>query len=81
MSIILAIKLEERLENSLKLQKILSNFGCQIKTRLGLHDIMDNCCTNWGIIVLQFVGDEISLKNLEKEISEIQNTKIGKIIF
>ena len=81
MNVILGIKLEERLENSLKFQRILSNFGCQIKTRLGLHDIENNSCTNWGIIILEFRGDEASLRDFEKEIFEIENVQIGKIIF
>ncbi len=81
MNTILGIKLEERLENSLKFQKILSEYGCQIKTRLGLHSSENNSCTNWGIIILEFTGNENSLNNFEKEISVIENIKIGKIVF
>ena len=80
MSIIIGIKLEERLENSLKFQKILSKFGCQIKTRLGLHSNENNSCTNWGIIILEFVGEEEILKDFEKEVSSIKDIKIDKII-
>ena len=81
MSTIIGIKLEERLENSLKFQKILSNFGCEIRTRLGLHNNENNCCTNWGIIILEFVGDKDALNKFEKEILSIEGIKLGKIIF
>jgi hypothetical protein len=59
----------------------LSKFGCEIRTRLGLHSGENNSCTNWGIIILEFAGDEISLNNFEKEISEIENIKYDKFIF
>ena len=78
---ILGIKLDERLENSLNFQKILSKYGCEIRTRLGLHSSENNSCTNWGIIILEFTGDEKSLNNFEKEISLIDGAKFGKIIF
>ena len=39
MKAIIGIELENRLEESLKLQSILSKYGCSIKTRIGLHDM------------------------------------------
>lgn len=39
-------------------QKILTGWGCFIKTRLGLHDgVLDNCSDS-GLIFLELVGEQ-----------------------
>ena len=52
MTAIIGIPLENRIEESMKLQEILSKYGCSIKTRIGLHDMGDYKCLNykneWG---------------------------------
>ena len=50
---IIAIRLKNRTHNALGLQDCLTKYGCNIGTRLGLHCIGDNVCTNDGMIILQ----------------------------
>ena len=80
MTTILGIKLEERCKSALELQKILTDFGCSIKNRLGLHMHTDNKCTNYGIILLE-LADDVLVKELEKELCGIENIEIQKMIF
>ncbi len=36
--IILGVQVTNRIKNALEVQEILTKFGCNIKTRLGLHE-------------------------------------------
>lgn len=57
MKTIIGIKLDDRLDSAVEFQKILSEFGCSIKTRIGLHDTYVDYCTNFGIILLEVIDD------------------------
>lgn len=55
---ILLILINSRKECAETVQKILTGWGCIIKTRLGLHnDVLDNC-SDGGLIFIELVGDD-----------------------
>jgi len=61
--------LNTRGETSIKVQKILSVWGCLIKTRLGIHDdVLDNC-TQIGLLFLDLACDIEKLKELEYKLN------------
>jgi len=61
---VMAILVKNRKETADKVQKILTAWGCLIKTRLGLHDgVLDNC-SEAGLIVLELVGSPEQHKEL-----------------
>ena len=55
MTAIIGISIENRKEESQKLQDILTKYGCFIKTRIGLHDMGEYKCLNYGIILIEVV--------------------------
>ena len=55
MSAIIGIQISNRTEDATKLQEILTNYGCLIKTRIGLHDMGEYKCLNYGIVLIQVV--------------------------
>jgi hypothetical protein len=59
MSAIIGIQISNRIEEATKLQEILTSYGCLIKTRIGLHDMGEYKCLNYGIVLIQVV-DRIS---------------------
>lgn len=65
---IMVIKTCKRKDNADFLQKILTEFGCIIKTRLGLHEA-GNVCSDEGLIILQLVGDPGEAEKLEKALN------------
>ncbi len=58
MKTIIGIKLSNRNETSIEFQKILSDYGCSIRTRIGLHDTHTDYCTNFGIVLLEVIDDK-----------------------
>ena len=61
MTTLLGIGLDNRVETAAELQKILTEFGCNIRTRVGLHAADENACSNRGIILLEATGNSEKL--------------------
>ena len=57
MSAIIGIQLDYRIEEAVKFQQILTECGCNIRTRIGLHNIGEYKCINNGIILLEVVNN------------------------
>jgi len=55
---LIMIKIEKRDPEAVDVQNILTEFGCCIKTRLGLHEVETDKCAASGLIILQ-LGAEI----------------------
>lgn len=55
MSTIIGIQVSNRIEEATKLQEILTKYGCLIKTRIGLHDMGEYKCLNYGVVLIQVV--------------------------
>jgi len=53
---IIGINLENRLEKAIEFQKIITDFGCEIRTRIGLHKSMELVCSERGIVLLEVNG-------------------------
>ena len=56
MTTIIGIKLENRDSDAIKLQEILTLYGCEIQTRIGLHPIGEYKCNNYGIILIEVIS-------------------------
>ena len=55
---IMLILIDGRRKNAVNVQKILTEWGCLIKTRLGIHDgVLENCSES-GLLFIELVGDE-----------------------
>jgi len=76
---IMAILVESRSSEAQKLQKVLSENGCVIKTRLGIHDTADDKCSDSGVIILNLTGTDEEIDSLEKELNSLKGIK-AKII-
>lgn len=75
-SVIMAIVQAKRTETAVKVQDILTKYGCYIRVRLGLHDAAGDACSPNGLILLQLCGDEIPLQNLQNELEAIPEVKV-----
>lgn len=59
---IIGVRLENRMECAVEFQKIITEFGCEIRTRLGLHPSNGGICLNHGIVLLEVSGEAELLK-------------------
>jgi hypothetical protein len=78
---VLGILITNRVENAPQVQKILTEFGCSIKTRLGLHEVNENLCASSGLLILELFGDESASIELEKQMRAIHGIQVQKMLF
>ncbi|HOU98824.1 MAG TPA: hypothetical protein PLP65_08250 [Bacteroidales bacterium] len=79
--IVLGIYIQERSKNALAVQNLLTKFGCSIKTRLGLHEVVDGFCSNSGLILIELTGEKTEMENLENELRKLGEVEIQKMVF
>lgn len=82
--IIMGIEVENRRETATEVQKLLTDFGCFIKTRLGLHEASDNreMCSEKGLIILEFIKDtQKEAIQLEESLKKIHGVVVKKMEF
>ncbi|MCU7497305.1 MAG: hypothetical protein HF314_17185 [Ignavibacteria bacterium] len=69
---VLLILIGSRKDSAVNVQKVLTGWGCMIKTRLGIHDgILDNC-SDEGLLMLELVGDDGQKEELARKLSLIK---------
>jgi len=78
MTTVIGVKLEKRQENAQKLQEIATEFGCSIKTRIGLHGVSDGICSPSGIILFEVINKEAEF---EKALRTIEGAVVKAMTF
>lgn len=69
---VLIILIGSRKDSAVNVQKVLTGWGCMIKTRLGIHDgVLDNC-SDQGLLILELVGDQSQKDELVRKIGLIK---------
>ncbi len=66
---ILLILIGKRKEDAVKVQQILTAWGCIIKTRLGIHDGVLENCSDEGLLILELYGTEEQKEELTRKVS------------
>jgi hypothetical protein len=66
---ILLVLVGKRKETAVKVQQVLTAWGCIIKTRLGIHDgVMDNC-SDEGLLILELYGTDEQKEELARKVA------------
>ncbi len=82
--IIMGLQVEQRHGTVSQVQNVLTDFGCFIKTRLGLHQASDDreVCSENGLIILELIQDADSeATDMEKAFSSIQGVIVKRMDF
>ncbi|MGE5681337.1 MAG: hypothetical protein ACM34K_10710 [Bacillota bacterium] len=82
---VLLILIGSRKESAVNVQKVLTGWGCIIKTRLGVHDgVLDNC-SDQGLLMLELAGEDEKKEELARKIglikgvsSKLINLEVGE---
>lgn len=77
---IMAIKLDKRRNEAVAVQEILTEFGCLIKVRLGLHEVqpaVGPTCSEEGIILLQLQGEKKEIAKFAASLKKKSKVKVN----
>jgi len=78
---IVGIHITDRIKNAKEIQGVLTDFVCEIKTRLGLHETNSDFCSPEGIMLLEFVGDIDKANDLKGKLSRIEGIEVKEMLF
>ncbi len=76
---IIIISVKQRQNVSVSVQEILTEFGCSIKTRLGITDSCSDKCSQTGLIILEFIGSKKEITSITKKLSKIKGVKVKSV--
>ena len=79
--VILGIHVVDRTQRASDVQSALTEFGTNIKTRLGLHDVHDGFASPNGLMLIEFVGDEGQCKSLVGRLAAIKGVEVKQMVF
>jgi len=69
---VLLILVSNRKESAETVQKILTGWGCFIKTRLGIHDGVLENCTESGLIFLEVIGEHDKNEEIARKLNLVK---------
>jgi hypothetical protein len=79
--IILGVNVTSFSKNSNEIQEVLSEYGCSIRTRLGLHEAAENICAPNGLILLDFIGGLTKADEITAKLNTIQGVEVKRMVF
>ena len=79
--LIYGVHVTDRATQVPQVQKLLSEYGCNIKTRLGLHRVDESVCSARGLIILEMFGKMAVCGELKAKLSALQGIDVQEMIF
>lgn len=68
---VVLIKIDHRATEATRVQGILTEYGCNIKVRLGLHEVSKEFCANDGLVILEVEGSQEELKQIIDSLNQV----------
>ena len=75
---ILGVHVAQRTKQTAKVQKILTDYGCSIRTRIGLHEAFEGVCSPSGLILLEVVSE---VSALTAALTNVPGVTVKKMVF
>ena len=79
--VILGVNVTSFAKESGEVQKIFSEYGCDIRTRLGLHDVAGGVCSPNALIVVEFIGGEAKADEMTQKLLALGGIEVKKMVF
>ena len=79
--VIYGVHVQNRGENAVRVQQLLTEYGCYVKTRLGLHDVDETFCATGGIVLLEMYGDIEKCEALRDKLNSLDGIEVQEMIF
>ena len=77
---IMALTIDPRTARAPEVQTVLTKHGCIIKTRIGLHEVQEDSCSERGLIILHITSNSKEVEELEKELKDIEGISVKYMV-
>lgn len=78
---ILGVMINDPSKGAERIQRILTKYGCSIRTRLGMHDMEEEYSAETGLMLLELTGDMQECIMLENELLDLDGVDVQKMVF
>ncbi|HAX97829.1 MAG TPA: hypothetical protein DCY12_02780 [Candidatus Atribacteria bacterium] len=68
---LLVVKIGARSNQATKVQEVLTQHGCSIRTRLGLHETSPNYCAEDGLVILELADNQEDIQALRNDLEKL----------
>jgi hypothetical protein len=79
--IILGVHITDRIHHVRSVQELLTEYGCSIRTRLGLHEAEKKFCSPNGLLILEMTDDLATAQELADKLSAIEGVEVQTMVF
>lgn len=79
--VILGVHLDNRIKEATEVQNLLTQYGCNIKTRVGLHEVAGEFCAGYGLILLEVIGEPKTIDELSAKLDAIKGVEVKHMTF
>ncbi|HNR98229.1 MAG TPA: hypothetical protein PKX48_05015 [Planctomycetota bacterium] len=78
---IVGVNITDRVQHAEEIQKVLTGYGCHIKTRLGLHEVSRGYCAGYGVVLLEVIGAPAKIAAMVKQLKKIEGVQVKTMVF
>ncbi|NLX15299.1 MAG: hypothetical protein GXY44_16850 [Phycisphaerales bacterium] len=79
--IVIGVHISDRVHHVPGVQNLLTEYGCSIKTRIGLHAVNENYCSPNGLLLLEMAGDEKPTFEMVERLKAIDGVDVQMMVF
>lgn len=79
--IVVGVHITDRTRHVPEVQKVFTEYGCFIRTRLGLHEVDAQSCSPNGLILLELLDDEPVMHRLREQLEAIEGVEVQTMVF
>ncbi|MHC4521126.1 MAG: CPF_0552 family protein [Planctomycetota bacterium] len=79
--IVLGVHITDRLHHAREVQDLLTEYGCSIKTHVGLHEVSNEFCSPNGLVLLEMAGDEKPIFELVDRLNAVEGVDTRRMVF
>ena len=78
---IMGVHITDRVKKSGDVQRVFTEYGANIKTRVGLHRVDEGYCSPNGLILLELFGEDRVGNEMRDKLREIQGVEVQEMVF
>jgi hypothetical protein len=79
--VILGVHITDRIHHVRSVQDVLTEYGCSIRTRLGLHEADKGFCSPNGLVILEMTDDMAAVQEMANKLNAIEGVEVQQMVF
>lgn len=78
---VVGVHITDRVQRVPEVQRVLTEFGCYIKARLGLHETHETYCSPGGMLLIDMLYDETASRQFVEKLRAIEGVEVQTMEF